>query len=81
MNIPADLEALQRVEVRPRVSGYIAEINFTDGAIVAKGTVLFTIDPRPYEIAVEQARADVMRKNQAFKFCRPPWISAGRRNL
>jgi multidrug efflux system membrane fusion protein len=57
-------EALQRVEVRPRVSGYIAEINFTDGAIVAKGDVLFTIDRRPYEIAVEEAHADVMR-NQA----------------
>jgi RND family efflux transporter MFP subunit len=54
-------EAVQRVEVRPRVSGYIAEINFTDGAIVAKGDPLFTIDPRPYEIAVEQARADVVR--------------------
>jgi RND family efflux transporter MFP subunit len=54
-------EALQRVEIRPRVSGYIAEINFTDGAIVAKGDVLFTIDPRPYEIAVDEARADVMR--------------------
>ncbi|MCW3474950.1 efflux RND transporter periplasmic adaptor subunit [Limobrevibacterium gyesilva] len=57
-------EAVQRVEVRPRVSGYIAAIHFTDGAIVAKGDVLFTIDPRPYEIAVEQARADVLR-NQA----------------
>ncbi len=54
-------EALQRVEVRPRVSGYIAEINFTDGAIVAKGDVLFTIDRRPYEIAVEEANAGVMR--------------------
>src|SRR5215467_3268183 len=57
-------EALQRVEIRPRVSGYIAEINFTDGAIVAKGDLLFTIDRRPYEIAVEQAHADVVR-NQA----------------
>jgi multidrug efflux system membrane fusion protein len=57
-------EALQRVEVRPRVSGYISEIHFTDGAIVATGDVLFTIDPRPYEIAVEAARADVAR-NQA----------------
>src|SRR3954453_8005723 len=36
-------EALQRVEVRPRVSGYIAEIHFSDGAIVAKGDPLFTI--------------------------------------
>jgi RND family efflux transporter MFP subunit len=54
-------EALQRVEVRPRVSGYIDQIHFVDGAIVAKGDVLFTIDPRPYEIAVELARADVLR--------------------
>jgi multidrug efflux system membrane fusion protein len=54
-------EAVQRVEVRPRVSGYIAQIHFTDGAVVAKGDVLFTIDPRPYEIARDQAQADVIR--------------------
>jgi multidrug efflux system membrane fusion protein len=54
-------EAVQHVEVRPRVSGYIAQIHFADGAVVAKGDLLFTIDPRPYEIAVEQARADVVR--------------------
>ncbi|MBV9251972.1 MAG: efflux RND transporter periplasmic adaptor subunit [Acetobacteraceae bacterium] len=54
-------EAVQRVEVRPRVSGYIDRIHFADGANVAKGDVLFTIDPRPYEIALEQARADVER--------------------
>jgi membrane fusion protein, multidrug efflux system len=54
-------EALQRVEVRPRVSGYIATINFTDGAVVNKGDVLFVIDPRPYEIAVDVAKADVAR--------------------
>ncbi|HYZ22512.1 MAG TPA: efflux RND transporter periplasmic adaptor subunit [Rhodopila sp.] len=54
-------EAVQRVEVRPRVNGYIAQIHFVDGAIVAKGDVLFTIDPRPYEIAVDEARADVAR--------------------
>jgi membrane fusion protein, multidrug efflux system len=54
-------EAVQRVEVRPRVSGYIAKIHFADGAVVSRGDPLFTIDPRPYEIAVEQARADVVR--------------------
>jgi RND family efflux transporter MFP subunit len=54
-------EAVQRVEVRPRVSGYIASINFTDGALAQKGDLLFTIDPRPYEIAVAQAQADVVR--------------------
>jgi RND family efflux transporter MFP subunit len=54
-------EAVQRVEIRPRVSGYIEQVNFTDGAIVHQGDVLFTIDPRPYQIAVDQARADVLR--------------------
>ncbi len=54
-------EALQRVEVRPRVTGYLQQIHFTDGAQVHKGDLLFTIDPRPYEIAVQQARADVLR--------------------
>jgi RND family efflux transporter MFP subunit len=54
-------EAVQRVEVRPRVSGYLEQIHFVDGAQVHKGDLLFTIDTRPYEIAVEQARADVLR--------------------
>jgi membrane fusion protein, multidrug efflux system len=54
-------EAVQRVEVRPRVSGFINAINFTDGAIVKKGDVLVEIDPRPYEIAVQSAEAEVLR--------------------
>jgi len=54
-------EAVQRVEIRARVSGYLQGVNFTDGAIVHQGDVLFTIDPRPYQIAVDQARADVLR--------------------
>src|SRR5215468_7408382 len=40
-------EAVERVEVRPRVSGYISSVNFTDGNEVKKGEVLFVIDPRP----------------------------------
>jgi RND family efflux transporter MFP subunit len=54
-------EAVERVEIRPRVTGFIAEIHFTDGAIVHKGDKLFTIDPRPYEIALDSAKADVER--------------------
>src|SRR5437763_1938649 len=41
-------EAVERVEVRPRVSGYISSVNFTDGSEIKKGDVLFVIDPRPY---------------------------------
>lgn len=53
--------AVQRVEVRPRVSGAVEKIHFTDGQIVKAGQLLFTIDPRPYQIAVDSARADVTR--------------------
>ncbi len=49
--------AVDYVEVRPRVSGYLTEIHFTDGQLVQKGDLLFVIDPRPYEIALASARA------------------------
>jgi RND family efflux transporter MFP subunit len=49
------------VEVRARVSGYLQAVNFADGAMVKKGDVLFVIDPRPYQAAVDQAKADLAR--------------------
>jgi len=54
-------EAVRRVEVRARVSGELVKIHFTDGHTVKAGDVLFTIDPRPFEIAVEASRAEVAR--------------------
>ncbi|GMN06133.1 efflux RND transporter periplasmic adaptor subunit [Croceitalea sp. MTPC5] len=50
-------EASNRVEVRARVSGYIENVSFKDGQSVTKGDVLFTIDQRPFKIALNQARA------------------------
>ncbi len=52
-------EASRSVEVRPRVSGAVTAIHFTDGAIVQKGQLLFTIDPRPFAAALAEARAGV----------------------
>jgi RND family efflux transporter MFP subunit len=52
-------EAVERVEVRPRVSGYIASVNFTDGGEVHKGDVLFVIDPRPYAAERDKAQAQL----------------------
>jgi RND family efflux transporter MFP subunit len=52
-------EAVERVEVRPRVSGYISSVNFTDGNEVKKGEVLFVIDPRPYVAERDRARAQL----------------------
>jgi membrane fusion protein, multidrug efflux system len=53
--------ALESVEVRARVSGYIDSIHFNEGQFVKQGDLLFVIDPRPYRLAVEQAKADVER--------------------
>lgn len=61
-------EPMESVEVRPRVSGYIDSIKFTDGQMVKKDDVLFVIDPRPYEIAVDSAKADVAKARAAVVF-------------
>src|SRR6266436_2956453 len=53
--------AVETVEVRARVSGFIDSIHFKEGQMVKRGDLLFIIDRRPYEIAVEQAKADVER--------------------
>jgi len=60
--------AVDAVEVRSRVSGYLAKIHFTDGQMVKKGDLLFTIDRRPFEIALDQMRANLAqaRANLAF---------------
>ncbi|MFZ0424599.1 MAG: efflux RND transporter periplasmic adaptor subunit [Xanthobacteraceae bacterium] len=60
--------AVNSVEIRSRLSGYLAEIHFKDGQEVKKGDPLFTIDRRPFEIALEQMRANLAqaRANLAF---------------
>ena len=50
-------EPSRSVEVRPRVSGAVTAVHFTDGAVVAKGQLLFTIDSRPFAAALAEARA------------------------
>ncbi len=54
----ARLSAIQSVDVRARVGGYLQSIHFADGAIVSAGDLLFVIDPRPYEAVLNRARAD-----------------------
>ncbi|AYG67112.1 MULTISPECIES: efflux RND transporter periplasmic adaptor subunit [unclassified Rhizobium] len=53
------LEAIDRVEIRPRVAGAIQSVHFREGALVKQGDLLVTIDPAPYEAAVAQAQAQV----------------------
>lgn len=52
-------EAAQRVEIRPRVSGYIDEILFRDGQLVKKGDLLMRIDPRQFQTALDSATAQL----------------------
>lgn len=54
-------EAVERVEVRPRVSGYVTSSNFQQGHSVKKGDILYVIDPRPYQAALNRAEAEVAR--------------------
>src|SRR5213082_1013025 len=55
------LEAVESVEIRPRVSGYITEIRFQAGAIIKKDDVLYVIDPRPYQADFDRAAAELER--------------------
>ncbi|EGF93537.1 RND family efflux transporter MFP subunit [Asticcacaulis biprosthecium C19] len=53
------LEAIDRVEIRPRVAGAIKAVHFREGTLVNKGDLLVTIDPAPYQADVARAQADV----------------------
>ncbi len=55
------VEAVETVELRPRVSGYITQVHFQAGALVKKGDVLFTIDQRAFETKRRAAKAEVAR--------------------
>jgi membrane fusion protein, multidrug efflux system len=52
-------DAVESVQIRPRVSGYIDRIGFTDGQLVQPGDLLFVIDPRPYQAAFDEATANL----------------------
>jgi RND family efflux transporter MFP subunit len=55
--LTGQFSAVNQVGLRAQVSGYLTEIHFQDGQIVRKGDLLFVIDPRPYEIQLQQATA------------------------
>jgi membrane fusion protein (multidrug efflux system) len=54
-------EAPNNVEIRARVEGYVEKILFTEGSVVRAGTLLYTLDPRPFQAALESARADLAK--------------------
>lgn len=64
------IEAVQSVQLRPRVSGYIESVNYREGDEVKKGQVLFTIDDRSYRAALEQAKAELARARSQASLAR-----------
>lgn len=70
------IEAVESVEIRPRVSGYIEEIRYTEGAEVEKGDVLFVIDQRPYRAELNRAEAELARARAQYEVARSEMIRA-----
>jgi RND family efflux transporter MFP subunit len=62
--------AVESVQVRARVSGYLTQIHFTDGQMVKQGDLLFTIDKRPFEMTAASADAEVSVASSALDFSR-----------
>jgi multidrug efflux system membrane fusion protein len=63
--VTARLESPETVQVRPRVSGQIDSVAFTDGELVKKGDLLFQIDPRPFEAEVHRLEAQLQQSKAA----------------
>lgn len=59
------LEAPETVQIRPRVSGQIDQVAFTEGALVKKGDLLFQIDPRPFQAEVRRLEAQLLQTRAA----------------
>jgi len=60
---PGQFKAVDAIDVRARVSGYLEQIHFTDGQVVKQGDLLFTIEKRPFEIALDSAQAQLAEAN------------------
>ena len=64
---PGQTEAIPMVEIRARVTGYLARVFFKDGADVTEGDLLFEIDPRPYQAALDRAQANLVQSDVHLK--------------
>ena len=72
------MAAVEKVEIRPQVSGTIVSVNFHDGALVKQGETLFVIDPRPYQAAVDQAAAQLAAAQARTGYAQSDWERAQR---
>jgi multidrug efflux system membrane fusion protein len=72
------LEAVDQVEIHPRVTGYIKRVTFAEGKEVKKGEVLFEIDPRPYEADLARAEAELESARSAASLAKSEVQRAGK---
>jgi len=66
--LTGELQAVNTVDVHPRVSGFIDSVQFTEGARVSRGQLLFQIDPRPFQIEIERLSAELERARAKLEF-------------
>jgi len=72
------IEAVETVEARARVNGYLQSVNFKDGAEVKRGDLLFVIDPRPYQADLDRTQADLLQAQTRFELASNDRARAGR---
>lgn len=72
------IEAVETVELRPRVSGYIDRVNYVEGGEVKKGDVLFVIDQRTYRAELARAEAELARAKTQAQLARSERARAGK---
>ncbi|HEY4975358.1 MAG TPA: biotin/lipoyl-binding protein, partial [Steroidobacteraceae bacterium] len=68
VELTGTLQAIDSVQVRPRVAGYVDAVRFVEGARVAKGAILFQIDPRPFGLEVDRLNAELNRAQSKLDF-------------
>jgi RND family efflux transporter MFP subunit len=71
------IDAIESVELRPRVSGLLTEVRFQSGALVKEGDVLFVIDPRPFQAVVDKAKGEEKRAEAQVKSAKKEFDRAG----
>lgn len=75
---PGRLAAVDMVEVRARVSGYLESVHFKEGAEVKQGDILFVIDTRPYQAELDKAQADLRQAQTRFELASNDFVRAER---
>lgn len=71
---PARARGYKETEVRARVNGILLKRNYTEGAVVAEGDVLFQIDPEPYQVELKQAKGKLAEAEAQLKAAETQWV-------